>query len=192
MLTLFMMGIAYLIGSISSAVVVCRALKLPDPRTTGSKNAGATNVARMTDKKYALLVLISDMLKGFIAVLLAKMFGIHGLGLALVALAAVAGHIYPVFFKFKGGKGVATAMGAILGLSLFLAIIVGIVWIVVAMIYQYSSLASLSALGAALLLSLLFYPGYFIPLLAMVALIGWHHQENIERLRKGKESKLKW
>lgn len=192
MWTLVMMVIGYLLGSVSSAIVVCRALKLPDPRTTGSKNAGATNVARMTDKKYAVLVLIADMLKGLVAVILAKMVGIHGLGLGLVALSAVAGHIYPLFFKFKGGKGVATAMGAIIGLSLFLAIIAGIVWVAVAMIYQYSSLASLSALGAVVVLSILFYPGYFIPLLAMAALIGWHHQDNIERLRKGTEHKLKW
>lgn len=185
--------IAYLFGSISSAVIVSRLLGLPDPRTQGSGNPGATNVLRLAGRYPALLVFIGDMLKGLLPVLLARLFGLHGGMLAIVPLAALLGHIYPVFFQFKGGKGVATAFGALIGLSLPVGLCVGITWLLVAFFSRYSSLAALIAAVLMPIYMLLFADfSYFIPSALMSILLVWRHQENIRRLKAGTESKINW
>lgn len=193
--------VAYLIGSLSFAVIVSKAFGLNDPRTYGSGNPGATNVLRSGSKKAAAVTLLLDALKGFVPVLLVKVFGPQfGLEegtLALVAIAAFLGHLFPVFFQFKGGKGVATALGVLLGISGWLGLLVLLTWLAVAVISRYSSLSALIASIAA--------PVYYVlldgslwtaekPLLlaiiAMSALLLWRHAQNIGRLLKGQESKI--
>lgn len=184
--------IAYLLGSIQTSLILSKLFKFPDPRSQGSRNAGATNVLRTAGKNQALMTLIGDVLKGFIAVMIAHIFGVQGFFLAMAGLAAVIGHIFPCFFQFKGGKGVATAIGALLFLSVFVAIIVTIIWLVVVFMTRYVSLASLIATAAAPILILVFsQSAYFIPLLLMAVLIIWKHKDNIQRLRKGTETKAK-
>jgi len=139
--------LAYLLGSISSAVLVSKALGLPDPRATGSGNPGATNVLRAGGKFAAALTLLGDVAKGLIPVLLAKVAGVSTPVLALVAIAAFSGHLYPIFFGFKGGKGVATAIGVFIGLAWQLILIFAVVWIAMAAIFRYSSLAALVAMS---------------------------------------------
>lgn len=189
---LIFLGLSYLAGSVCSAVIVSDLCKLPDPRSEGSKNPGATNVLRLAGKKYAVIVLLVDILKGFLPVLLARLFGFSGMGLSLVCLAAVAGHLYPYFFNFKGGKGVATALGVLYGISLSLGLIATILWILIAFVSRYSSLASIVTLLAAPLISLKYVTGFwaFLPLLAMALLVVYRHKENFERLQNGTESKI--
>ncbi len=184
--------IGYILGSLSSAIIVCKAMGLTDPRLEGSKNPGTTNVLRTSGKLPAILVLLGDILKGFIPVILAKILHVEGFMLSLVALAAVIGHIFPVFFQFKGGKGVATTFGALLGLNLTAAIIILIVWLIIMLLSRYVSLASIiaAALGAVLLLFM--HNSYFLPFLIIAILIIWRHWPNIERLRNGTENKLKF
>lgn len=183
--------IAYLLGSVSSAVIVCKLMGLPDPRTEGSGNPGATNVLRIGGKQAALIVLIADGLKGFIPVILARMFGVSGFALALIALIALLGHIYPVFFKFKGGKGVATAIGGIFGLSFLVGILALITWGLVVYFTKYSSLAALVTAVLLPIYVLIFaHAGYFLPVLIMTAILVWRHWDNIERLRAGTETKV--
>lgn len=183
--------IAYLIGSISTSIITAKAMKLPDPRTEGSGNAGATNMMRVGGKKPAIIALIGDALKGFVAVLIGRIIGDHGIALALVAFAAVVGHIFPLYFKFQGGKGVATMMGGLICLSLWIGIASIVVWVIVAAISRYASLASMvAAIAAAIFTLVLGDGGYFIPVLFIAILIIWKHLDNIERLRNGKESKL--
>ncbi len=182
--------IAYLLGSICTAILVCKFMGLPDPRTEGSKNPGATNVLRIAGKQAAIFVLIADGLKGFIPVILARMVGVSGVALGLIALIALLGHIFPVFFQFKGGKGFATAIGGIFGLSFFVGILALITWSAVIYFSRYSSLA---AIVTALLLPIyiLFSSvAYFPPVLIMTAILIWRHWENIERLRAGTETKV--
>lgn len=184
-------AIAYIIGSVSSAILVCKFLNLPDPRTEGSMNPGATNVLRIGGKTPALITLAGDMLKGFLPVVIGHLIGVSGFPLGLVAVAALLGHIFPVFFNFQGGKGVATALGGFLALSLFTGILIAASWILVAVILRYSSLASIVAALAAPILMLLFAnKGYFIPTLIITALLIYNHLENIKRLRAGTESKI--
>jgi glycerol-3-phosphate acyltransferase PlsY len=196
MLFLFfvMLIIAYLLGSLSSAIIVCKLAGLPDPRTTGSGNAGATNVLRISGgKKYlAIVVLIGDVLKGVIPVLLAMLIGINHFALGLIGLAALVGHIFPIFFKFHGGKGVATFLGVILVISPVLCLITIAVWIAVAIVTRYSSLSSLIAATVATLLSpwLAGDFSFFIPILLMTLLLFWRHMDNIVRLKEGTESKI--
>ncbi len=182
--------IAYLLGSVNTAIITCKLLRCPDPRTEGSKNPGATNVLRVAGRKAAILVLVADILKGFIAVLLAKMFGISGMGLALVAFGATLGHVFPIFHGFDGGKGVATAIGGILGLNLFVGIIAGLVWIITAGITRFASLASLIAIMLANVFILFVHPSYFVPLLGISALVTWRHMQNIARIRAGTEPQM--
>ena len=141
--------VAYLIGSISFAVVMSRAFGLSDPRTYGSKNPGATNVLRSGNKKAAIATLIGDGAKGWLAVWLAQRFaeqyGVGDLGIALVAIAVFLGHLYPVFFRFVGGKGVATALGVLLGLNVWIGVATLVTWLVIAYAFRYSSLAALIA-----------------------------------------------
>ncbi len=184
--------IAYLCGSLSSAVIVCKLLHLPDPRQEGSGNPGAANVLRIAGKKAAILVLIGDVLKGCIPVLLARLFHINGFSLGLVALAAVFGHIYPIFFRFKGGKGVATFAGTTLALSFMGGVAFGLAWLIVAFIFRYASLASLiSSLLSLIYLTIFVKVSYFFPILAIFLLILWKHQGNLKRLKAGTERKIK-
>lgn len=183
--------IAYLLGSLQTSVLLSKILKFPDPRTQGSGNAGATNVLRTIGKNQALATLIGDVLKGFIAVMIARIFGVTGFFLALTAFAAVAGHVFPCFFQFRGGKGVATGIGGLLLLSPFIAILAIVLWLVIVFTTRYVSLASLIAAGATPILILIFSKtAYFIPILLMAGLIIWKHKENIQRLRAGTESKV--
>lgn len=192
---------AYLIGSLSFAVIVSRVMGLDDPRTYGSNNPGATNVLRSGNKKAAILTLLLDALKGYVPVLLARLYGADfGLGwgsLALVGLAAFLGHLFPVFFKFEGGKGVATALGVLLGVDALLGGATALTWVIIAVFFRYSSLAALVAavfapvyyaMGGALVWP--WHAGMGWALLAMSALLVWRHQLNITRLLAGQESKL--
>lgn len=184
--------IAYLLGSLSTSVILSKLLNTPDPRTQGSKNAGATNTLRTAGKKQAALVLIGDILKGFIAVLIGHALGIHHFALGLVALAAVIGHVFPVFFNFKGGKGVATAVGSIFGLSLLAGTLTAAVWILIAYLSKYASLASLIAVILAPLFLLFFgQAAFFTPTIFVALLVIWKHKDNIIRLQNRTENKIK-
>jgi glycerol-3-phosphate acyltransferase PlsY len=184
--------IGYLAGSLASAVVVCRMMGLPDPRSGGSGNPGATNVLRLGGKKAALLTLVGDVLKGVLPVLLAHTLALPAWSVALTALAAFLGHLFPVFFGFRGGKGVATAGGAIVALSWQVGALLVATWLLVAAITRYSSVSSLSAAAAAPVAALLLGnpPAHVLPLVAMSVLVFWRHAENIHRLRAGTESRI--
>jgi len=194
--TLIFTIVAYLIGSISFAVVMSRAFGISDPRTYGSKNPGATNVLRSGNKKAAIATLIGDAAKGWFAVWLAlrlaDRFGVDETGIALVAIAVFIGHLWPVFFKFIGGKGVATALGVLIGIHPLLGLAVLVTWLLVAYLSRYSSLAALVAavcapvyygiaLGADAILA---------AIVVMSALLLWRHAGNISNLLAGKESKI--
>jgi len=193
--------LAYLIGSLSFAVVVSRFMGLADPRTYGSNNPGATNVLRSGNKVAALLTLLLDGVKGWLPVWWVVHFGAaYGLGqgsLALVALAAFVGHVWPVFFRFKGGKGVATAAGVLTGIEPFLGLATLATWLIVAYFSRYSSLAALA--------SALFAPAYYflghrvawyvdnrvlLAVAVMSAVLIWRHQANIGKLMRGEESRI--
>lgn len=190
-LNIIFIALAYAVGSLSSAIIVCQVMHLPDPRTQGSKNPGATNVLRIGGKTPALITLAGDVLKALIPVLLAHLFGVSGFFLGMVALAAFIGHLFPVFFQFEGGKGVATALGGLLGLSLFTGLAAVVIWVAVAGITRYSSLAALITAAAAPFILLIFgHASYFLPALAMSALLVWRHLGNIQRLRAGTETKI--
>ncbi len=184
--------LAYLIGSISSAVVMARIMGLPDPRTTGSKNPGATNMLRIGGKKAAALTLLGDVLKGVIPVLLAKMLGGGPVLVALAAMGAFLGHLFPLYTGFKGGKGVATGFGTYIALSPLVALIMVGVWVIVAKTSRYSSLGGLSAAAAAPILVAIFLksPPLVVYALASSALLFWRHKENIRRLLNGSESRI--
>jgi glycerol-3-phosphate acyltransferase PlsY len=184
--------IGYLCGSLASAVVVCRMMKLPDPREGGSGNPGATNVLRLGGKKAAGLTLAGDVLKGVVPVLLAHVLTDSPAILAGTAVAAVVGHMYPVFFGFKGGKGVATAFGAVAALVYPVALFMGAVWVLAALATRYASLASMAAAVAAPLFALVFIrePAYIIGLSVIAALLVYRHRGNIERLRQGSEPEI--
>lgn len=192
---------AYLLGSLSFAVIVTRVMGLSDPRTYGSKNPGATNVLRSGSKFAAVVTLVLDAVKGWLPVVLVRCFGKpYGLEegtMALVGLAAFLGHLWPVFFRFEGGKGVATALGVLLGISGWLGLAAALTWAIVAFFFRYSSLASLAAA--------VFAPVYYLMMSGVVweadgrialaigvmaLLLAWRHQENIGRLLAGTESKL--
>ena len=185
------MIIAYLLGSISSAILVCKLAKIEDPRQQGSKSAGATNVLRVAGKKAALYTLAGDLLKGLVAVLIGRLLGLSGAELGFIALAAVLGHIFPVFFKFKGGKGVATSLGSLLALSPLLALCALAIWLLIAVIFRYSSLSALVAAAITPILTLfIFNPNYFLPLTLITLLVFWKHIANIKRLLNGTETKI--
>lgn len=188
---------AYLIGSLSFAVIVSRALKLPDPHSYGSGNPGATNVLRSGSKKAAILTLVGDTLKGVAAVLLAKnfagQFGITDWGIALVAIAVFLGHLFPLFFAFKGGKGVATAAGVLWALDWRVGLGLTLIWALVFALSRVSSLAALTGSAMAPVLAWYFVgvgPAFYAAL-AMAVLLIWRHKENIERLVSGKEGSFK-
>lgn len=184
---------AYLIGSISAAIIVCKLLNLPDPRTQGSNNPGATNVLRIGGKKAAAIVLLGDGLKGFIPVAIGHYLSLDLSALAWIALAAFLGHVYPIFFGFKGGKGVATFIGALLGLNVLVGLAFVATWLFVAKVLKISSL---SALIATLLAPLYCYlltnnleASYIVALIG--AWIFFTHRSNIKRMISGEEDTIK-
>ncbi len=181
--------VGYLLGSLSSAIIVCKAMRLPDPRTQGSKNPGATNVMRIGGKKAAYITFFGDFLKGLLPVLLAHWLG-NDYAVAGAALGAFLGHLYPVFFGFKGGKGVATLVGVLIGISPLIFLIFGLVWLAILFASGYVSLASmLGSVAAAVASLLLDYPGAISALLIVLAvLVIYRHRENIAKLRNGTEN----
>ncbi len=184
--------IAYLMGSVSSAVIISALMHLPDPRTQGSGNPGATNVLRLGGKRAAALVLSGDMLKGLIPVLAVKALALAPTVVAAVGMAAFLGHLFPVFFRFRGGKGVATALGVWLGIYTPVGLLLLAVWVVMALLFRTSSLAALTATVTAPLLSLwlLQAPVYSAMAVAMSALLIWRHRGNIRNLANGTEPKI--
>jgi len=189
--------VAYLIGSLSFAVIVSRALGLPDPHSYGSGNPGATNVLRSGSKKAAILTLLGDTLKGVVAVLLAKMvaapFGVGETGVALVAIAVFLGHLFPLFFGFRGGKGVATAAGVLWALDWRVGLGLTLIWAVVFALSRVSSLAALIGSAMAPVLAYIFLgtsPAFYAAL-AMAALLFWRHKANIARLASGEEGSFR-
>ena len=193
--------LAYLTGSLSFAVIVSRAMGLSDPRSFGSKNPGATNVLRSGSKLAAILTLLLDAAKGWLPVVLIKWYGpFYGMGdgtMALVGLAAFLGHLFPVFFRFEGGKGVATALGVLLGLNPWLGLATALIWLMMAVLFRYSSLASITA---ALLAPVVYVLGdgelwitsksITLAVSVMALFLLYRHAENINRLIKGTESRL--
>ena len=181
---IYLLIASYLIGSISSAVIICKALGLPDPRTQGSKNPGATNVLRVGGKKIAAFVLIFDGLKGAVPVFIGDYYGFGLIALTLTVLCAFLGHIFPVFFRFKGGKGVATYLGGLIAINLLAGLIFSLIWLLVAKVLKISSLAALIATALS--------PFYFYLItgdLKSTAIIGlisllifYTHRDNIKRL----------
>ncbi len=184
--------LGYLFGSISTAILVARAMGLPDPRTQGSKNPGATNVLRLGGKKAAALTLFGDSLKGLLPVLAARLFSDDPAVLAAVAMAAFLGHLFPVFFGFKGGKGVATALGVLLGLSWPIALAVLATWLFMAKVVRISSLSALTAAVLAPAYAWLLdpQPAYLAMVGAMSALLLLRHRSNIQKLLRGEEGRI--
>ena len=192
--------IAYLIGSVSFAVVVSKCMRLPDPHSYGSGNPGATNVLRTGNKRAAVLTLLGDALKGFVAVVLARMIlGEESLSSSLnswilcgVVVAVFLGHLFPIFHGFKGGKGVATACGILFGINWILGLATLATWIIVAKFMRYSSLAALAAavFGPIYFVFLFGFHPMGIALLVVCALLIWRHRSNIHNLMNGKESRI--
>jgi len=184
--------LSYLIGSISSAIIVCKFMRLPDPRTQGSHNPGATNVLRIGGKKAAIITLLGDALKGLLPVLIAKWLGCDASLVALIALAAFLGHLFPIFFRFQGGKGVATAIGCLLALNWPTGLCWLITWGVVAGFFRYSSLASLTASVLAPFYIWFFTGNVFwvitITLMSFILII--RHRDNVMKLIRGEESRI--
>ncbi len=189
---LLVVAVAYLIGSLPFAVIVSRAFGLSDPRSYGSGNPGATNVLRSGNKLAALLTLAGDAAKGWLAVWLAQRLGADGLTIALAGLAAFLGHIFPLFLKFKGGKGVATALGVLAGFSGPLALAAAAVWLVVALLTRYSSLAALAAALATPVAGwmLLADQSTLACVTVLAAILIWRHQGNIRKLLAGTEGRI--
>jgi len=187
---------AYLLGSVSFAVIVSRLMGLADPRTYGSGNPGATNVLRSGNKAAAILTLLGDAAKGWLAVWLVQRYGpawsVGEWGAALAGVAVFLGHLYPLFLRFKGGKGVATAAGVVLAFNPWLALATGLTWLIIAVFFRYSSLASIVAAVFAA-----FYAAFgwgfnqqFVALVVIAALIVFRHQANIRNLVAGKERRI--
>ncbi len=193
MLTLAFVVCAYLLGSISFAVLMSKAFSLPDPRTYGSQNPGATNVLRSGKKSAAALTLLGDAAKGTVAVVIAQLYAPQDYTLiAAVALAVFLGHLFPIFLRFKGGKGVATALGVLLALNLWLGLAGLATWVLVALVFRQSSLAALLAAAAtpgyAYLMDL--PREYLLVAIALSLLLIWRHKSNIQNLLAGKEGKI--
>jgi glycerol-3-phosphate acyltransferase PlsY len=185
----FLIG-SYLLGSISSAIIICKICNLPDPRTKGSGNPGATNVLRIGGKKLAAFVLIFDGLKGAIPVMLAHYFGLNLFELTIILLSAFLGHVFPIYYGLKGGKGVATYLGGLIGLNFFVGLTFSIIWLIVAKVMKVSSIAALTAT----LLSPIYF--YFITthdvratmvIFLINLFIYFTHRENIRRIMNGEE-----
>ena len=187
---------AYLIGSLSFAVIVSKYYGMDDPRTYGSGNPGATNVLRSGKKKAAALTLLGDALKGLVAVVLARCLqdalNLSDIAIAAVAVAALVGHMWPIFFGFKGGKGVATALGVLLALSPATALVCAAIWLVMAFGFKVSSLAALVATVAAPLVAfwLMPYSSWAWATVVIAVLVLYRHKSNIQNLLQGKEGKI--
>ena len=181
---------AYLIGSISSAIIVCRLMGLPDPRSEGSNNPGATNVLRIGGKKAAAITLLGDMLKGVLPVAAGHLFDVCTLTFALAAMAAFLGHLYPVFFGFKGGKGVATALGTQFGLHWSIGLAVAGIWLFMAKVVKISSLSALVSMALAPVIIYWIWPAneLIVMQIIMSMILFWRHKSNIQRLISGEES----
>ncbi|WP_283107153.1 glycerol-3-phosphate 1-O-acyltransferase PlsY [Shewanella marinintestina] len=189
-LTIVMILAAYFAGSISSAVLVCKMRGLPDPRSQGSGNPGATNVLRIGGASSAALVLFFDMLKGAAPAYLAFRLGVDPIALGIIAIAACLGHIFPIFFSFKGGKGVATAFGAMAPIGPDLALCLMGSWIVIALVTRYSSFAAICTALLAPVYTWWLDDRFTIPVTMLSALIVIRHKDNIKRLIRGEESKV--
>lgn len=196
MATVAFIVIAYLIGSLSFAVLVSRAFGLPDPHTYGSGNPGATNVLRTGNRLAAALTLVGDGAKGWLAVVLAQRFawrfGVDDTGIALVAVAVFLGHLWPVFFRFKGGKGVATAAGILFALDWRVGLGTLATWLIIAAFFRYSSLAALAAAAFAPFFTALVlgFDAYAAAVLVVAVLLVWRHADNIRKLIAGTESRI--
>ena len=192
MMDYFFILLGYLFGSVASAVIVCKLMGLTDPRTAGSKNPGATNVLRLHGKSVAAVTLLGDVLKGVIPVLLARYWSDSNLVISLTGLAAFLGHLYPVFFGFKGGKGVATLLGVLFATDWTLGVSFVVIWLVMAKLFHYSSLSALTA--AALIPFIAYSIEGILPIVfstcVMAILLFWRHKSNIQNLRNGTEKKL--
>ena len=184
--------LAYLLGSASAAIITCKIMGKPDPRTQGSQNPGATNVMRYAGKKAAAITLLGDLLKGLIPVAIGHYLDLSWGWLILFGIAAFLGHLYPIFFGFKGGKGVATALGVYFGLNPLVGILIGLTWLISSLVFNISSL---SALIACLLAPLYFFwvtgsMDLFLGLSLITVLIYWRHRRNIMGIIDGTESKI--
>lgn len=188
----FLPLLGYLIGSVSSAVVIARIMGLQDPRETGSKNPGATNILRYGGKTAAILTLAGDILKGVAAVLMARALAADAMIVVLTGFAAFIGHLFPVFFGFRGGKGVATALGVWLALNPWVGLALIGTWALVALLFRYSSLAALMASLAAPLYVAWLSPGapYLVTIIVMSAILIFRHRANIRNLIAGTENKI--
>ncbi|QUJ67860.1 glycerol-3-phosphate 1-O-acyltransferase PlsY [Photobacterium sp. GJ3] len=189
-LVLLIIIAAYLLGSISSAVLICRLFRLPDPRDSGSGNPGATNVLRIGGRGAAAMVLVCDILKGMLPVWISYFLGINPFLLGIIGIAACLGHIYPIFFHFRGGKGVATALGALAPIGWDLSGMLIGTWVIVALVCGYSSLASMITALLAPMFTWWVKPQYTMPVAMLSCLIILRHHENVRRLLDGKEYKI--
>lgn len=189
-IALGMIIFAYLCGSISSAVLICRLIGLPDPRLYGSENPGATNVLRIGAKAAALAVLICDILKGMIPVWLAYYLNIPPFYLGIIAIAACLGHIYPIFFGFKGGKSVATAFGSIVAIGWGVSGVVAGTWLLTVLLSGYASLGAIVTALLAPFYVWWFKPELTFPVAMLSCLILFRHHDNIQRLWRGQESRI--
>lgn len=192
MLSIAVCVLAYLLGSISFAIVVSKFMQLDDPRSYGSGNPGATNVLRSGNRKAAVLTLLGDALKGFVAVWLVRTVPVNDMTLAMAGFAVFAGHLWPIFFRFQGGKGVATAVGVLLAFSGLLGLACILTWLAVAVSTRLSSLAALiaAALAPVFALYLLADQYQVLAVVAMSLLLIWKHKKNIVGLLRGTESRI--
>ena len=182
--------LAYLLGSVSAAIIVCRLMGLPDPRTDGSGNPGTTNVLRLGGKPAALLTLTGDMLKGVIPVLVGRELGMDDMLLSAIGFAAFLGHLYPIFFRFEGGKGVATALGVLLALHWQVGLLVIVLWIAGFALTRISSVGAITAFVAAPFLANWLMPEAMLGVVGMSLLLLARHKENIKALIEGRERKF--
>jgi glycerol-3-phosphate acyltransferase PlsY len=188
--TLIMIFAAYMLGSVSSAIIVCYLFGKGDPRTQGSGNPGATNVLRIAGPLAAGIVLTFDIMKGTLSVYVAFLLGVDAISIGVVAIAACLGHMFPIFFKFKGGKGVATALGCLIALGFNWAGLLLGIWILMVIVTGYSSLAAIVTMTIAPIYTLFFKPEYMYSVLMLSVMIILQHRENIWRLLHGKENKI--
>lgn len=190
--TVLLSLLGYLFGSISSAILICRLMGLPDPRSEGSRNPGTTNVLRLGGKKAAVLTLAGDMLKGVLPVLIARAISPEPMVWALVGGAAFLGHLYPVFFRFEGGKGVATGLGVLIAWSWWAGVLTLLTWLAMALVFRYSSLAALTAfLMAPIYIAFVTGSNALTLVMGVITILTyWRHRENIRKLLAGEESKI--
>ena len=181
---------AYLMGSVSTAIIVCKVLRYPDPRSEGSNNPGTTNVLRIAGKFPAILTLVGDVVKGVIPILVGRWLLMDDYILAMMGLCAFLGHLYPVFFNFEGGKGVATALGVITTLSWPIGLSIMLIWLIVAVLARFSSLAALTSWALAPLIVYLVDSAFLYPMTVMSLLLIMRHHENIKKLLNGSESRI--